>query len=200
MANEHFSTERDHEILVTLRPEANWVDVAPVLDDLQDYQVVVRAEKTTLPVGGPGPVDLDLFPAAVTFLFGNLVGALVSKAVGDILYPALKDKLRDVYRAVSRRLGGKRGTAAARPLELGLQVSGLRAIYRFPEGLTDGQFASALGSVASHFAAISGRRSGVVVLDFNPSTGNWDVREPESQYLSQLGEHQVGSRDKGEAR
>ena len=166
----------DHQVTIRLEPEASWTDIAPILDGLQTHSgALVVAERNPMRPGAGGP-GMDVWTIGVTLVFGALVGELVR----DVVYPALKDALLALYRKVC---------AAPRAMELkplGLELNdfGLSAIYRFPSGLSDAGFASALGSIVPHFATLRAVRKGVVVLDFNASTGAWDVSEEATEFLT----------------
>jgi hypothetical protein len=169
----------DYEVVVKLEPEASWSDIAPTLDALQQHAggkaAFVRAERSSFRPGAGGP-GMDVWTIGVTLVFGALVGELVR----DVVYPTLKDKLLGLYRKVC----SAPRAMELKPLALELKDVGLRAVYRFPSGLSDGEFATALGSVVPHFATVRGTREGVVVLDFNASTGAWDISEDASQFLT----------------
>ena len=128
---------------------------------------------------------MDVWTIGVTLVFGALVGELVR----DVVYPTLKDKLLGLYRKVC----SAPRAIELKPLGLELKDVGLRAIYRFPSGLSDGEFATALGSVVPHFATVRGTREGVVVLDFNASTRAWDISEEASQFFTSTDQARSGA-------
>jgi hypothetical protein len=171
----------DYEVTVRLEPEASWTDIAPVLDALQEHSdfvrraALIRADRSCFRPGAGGP-GMDVWTIGVTLVFG----ALVTELVRDVVYPVLKERLLALYRKVC----SAPRAMELKPLGLELNDSGLSAVYRFPPGLSDADFASALGSIVPHFATLRAVRKGVVVLDFNASTGTWDVSEEASAFLT----------------
>jgi hypothetical protein len=171
----------DHQVTVRLEPEASWTDIAPILDGLQTHEEFMRrgalvvAERNSMRPGAGGP-GMDVWTIGVTLVFGALVGELVR----DVVYPVLKDALLSLYKKVC----SAPRAMELKPLGLELKDFGLSAIYRFPSGLSDADFASALGSIVPHFATLRAVRKGVVVLDFNASTGDWDVSEVATEFLT----------------
>lgn len=171
----------DYEVTVKLEPEASWTDIAPILDALQEHRefvrraAFVRADRSCFRPGAGGP-GMDVWTIGVTLIFG----ALVTEVVRDVVYPVLKDRLLALYRKVC----SAPRAMELKPLGLELNDFGLGAVYRFPSGLSDADFASALGSVVPHFATLRAVRKGVVVLDFNASTGTWDVSEQATEFFT----------------
>jgi len=174
----------DYEVAVRLEPEATWTDVAPILDELQEHTeflqraAVIRVDRNCIRIAAGGP-GMDVWTIGVTLVFG----AFLTELVRDVVYPFLKDRLLALYRKVC----SAPRAMELKPLGLQLNDSGLSALYRFPPGLSDADFASALGSVVPHFATLRATRTGVVVLDFNASTGMWDVSEQASAFLTSAG-------------
>lgn len=167
---------RDYEVVVSLEPEVSWLDVVPIADELQERGVyIVRVERAGMRVGAGGP-GFDIVPIGATFFFG----ALMAEVVRDVVYPFLKEKLRAIYDKVSRA----ERAMELKPLAVGLKEAQLTATYRFPPGLSDTEFGSALGSVLTHFATIRGSRHGIVLLDFDSALGNWEINEEGSQFLT----------------
>jgi len=186
----------EYDIRVVLEPEVSWVDIVPVVEELQNRSggLSIRVERAGMrpSAGGPG---YDIVPIAATFFFG----ALVAEAVRDVVYPFLKDRLRTIYEKVSRA----ERAIELKPLGVAFAEGELTVTYRFPHGLSDTEFASALQSIPVHFVQAKGITTstlgdegmgcpylpgkGALVYDFDADSGNWMLNEEACAFLTWAG-------------
>ena len=169
----------EYDILVVLEPEVSWLDIAPFVEELQNRSggLSIRVERAGMRPGAGGP-GFDIVPIGLTLFFGPLVAELVK----DVVYPFLKDKLRTIYVKVCKA----ERAIELKPFALGLRSGKLMATYRFPGGLSDAQFADALGSTLDHFALLQAAREGTVLLDYKPDSGSWEINEEGSAFLTEM--------------
>ena len=170
----------DLDVTISLEHEVAWQDIAPTLDDLQEPTrngaAFVRVERWNMRPGAGGP-GLDILPIAITIVFGPLVAELVK----DVVYPKLKERLRELYRGIA----GTPRAMEIRPLGLTLREDEIEATYRFPYGLSDADFSSALATIPSHFPMLRAERSGVVLLEYDAISHSWKVLEDATQFLTE---------------
>ncbi len=187
-----YTEAAEYEVVIQLQQELTWADIAPVVDELQNRGVIqARVERWNMRVAAGGP-GYDIVPIGVILFFG----ALMQEVVRDVVYPYLKDKLLALYRKVC----ASERAVELKPLAIALREGELKALYRFPAGLGDAEFASALGEVVSHFETTKGMTTmimvgadeirtfeadkGVVVFDFNSASGIWELREDASAFMT----------------
>jgi hypothetical protein len=164
---------------ITLEPEVQWTDIAPLLDELQSHpalpSVNVRREAFRVAAGGPG---FDIVPV----LLYITASALVFETVRDLIYPRLKATFYAVY----RKLPGMTRSGNVYPMGISIVEGEVQALYRLPDGLSDVAFADAVGSISTHFPSLRGRGNVFLFFTYDPETRSWIENIEASQFQTEI--------------